>query len=659
MRPHDTVQPSIREGLANRFAGGRRRLGSDALGWLSLALCSIVLSVAVTTRWTQSGQLPLGGDEPHYLIMSASVVRDGDLELRNNYWWDATTREIWGPVDEHIVPTEKGWSPMHTPGLGVLVAAPWAFGGVLGARLALCVLALSLLALGSWRWMRESLSPGAARFAVLGVVASVPAVFGASQIYPDLPCGVAVLALVTWVWSASPRTWWGWAGYWLIAGLLPWLHTKYLATSVILAVVGGWRAWRDGRRSFLVLATLFAIGSGSLMWWHLQTYGGVLGWRRLDHLGTDALRVLEVFLGLHLDQAQGMFFQQPLLLPGLVGLGYMVHRRHPLTVPWLLLYGSLIGPNSMELNWYGGGGPAGRFAWSAMWLWLVPLGIWLKDEQATIERYVRPIVLTGLAYQVALATRWVQAPSALFPYYSELVWERNSLLPVDLRYSVPSFYFWDFERYLSYLPNVVWVLAAVLLLTTGFLWSTPRRNRLRIVWSAAVALAAFVLPVQPTADSASRADRTRAEEIVRSVRSDTRHRFEAERMPPRSDSTTIADMQASEGAARASRPAHESGYAVFGPWIDLDPGAYRAQVALRLRSATEVATAARFDVRADGNDDIAFIKVPAARLTGNRYATFSLSFETDEVLRRVELRVRAHPNADVLVDYVDLVPLLP
>ena len=233
------------------------------------------------------------------------------------------------------------------------------------------------------------------------------------------------------------------------------------------------------------------------------------------------------------------------------------------------------------------------------------------------------------------------------------------LLPVDLRYSVPSFYFWDFERYLSYLPNVVWVLAAVLLLITGFMWSTPRRNRLRIVWSVAVALAAFVLPVQPTADSASRTDRTRAEEIVRSVRSDTRNRFEAERMSPRSDSTTIADVQASGGAARASRPAHESGYAVFGPWIDLDPGAYRAQVALRLRSPTEVATAARFDVRAAGNDDIAFIEVPATRLTGNRYATFSLSFETDEVLRRVELRVRAHPNADVLVDYVDLVPLLP
>lgn len=98
----------------------------------------------------------------------------------------------------------------------------------------------------------------------------------------------------------------------------------------------------------------------------------------------------------------------------------------------------------------------------------------------TVEPYVRPFVLAGLAYQVALATRWVQAPSVLFPSYSELVWERNSLFPVDLRYFVPSFYFWDFERYLSYLPNVVWVMAAVLLLITGFVWTkTSRSSRYR------------------------------------------------------------------------------------------------------------------------------------------------------------------------------------
>ena len=467
--------------LKRRLDSGLQRLRRFASGWQSPALCAIVLSVVLTTQWTQSGRLPLAGDEPHYVIMSASVVRDGDLELRNNYWWDARTREVFGPVNEHVIRTERGWSPMHTPGLSALIAAPWALGGVLGARLFMCVIALSLLAMGGWRWLRDSLSPSAARFAVVGIVASVTTIFGGSQIYPDLPCGAIVLALVTWVWSASRRTVPGWAAYWLAAGLLPWLHTKYFATSLLLAIVGAWQARSDQRRSGLALSALFAFGSGSLMWWHLQTFGGVLGWRSLTDLGTEPLRVLAVFLGLHLDQAQGMFIQQPLLLPGLIGLGHMIGLRHPLTVPWLLLYGSLIIPNSMELNWYGGGGPAGRFAWSAMWLWMIPFGIWIKDERATLERYVRPIVLTGLAYQAALAIRWVQAPTTLFPQYSELLWERNSLLPVDLRYSFPSFYFWDFERYLSYPPNVVWVTAAVLLIVTGVTWTTRRRNRLEIV----------------------------------------------------------------------------------------------------------------------------------------------------------------------------------
>lgn len=472
---------------------GLRHVGRIAFGWQAVALSGLALSAALTVWWMQSGRLPIGGDEPHYLIMSASVARDGDLELRNNYWWDAETSEIWGPVDEHVIPTNKGWSPMHTPGLGVLLAAPFAFGGIAGARLALCVVAFSLLALGSWRWMRDSLSRRAAAFAVVGLMAGVPTLFGGSQIYPDLPGGAIVLALAAWVWSAARRGAAGWAGYWLLAGFLPWLHTKYLATSLILAGAGAWRAWRDGGRAVLVLPVLFAIGYGSLMWWHLDTFGDVLGWRRLGDLGSEPLRILSVFLGLHLDQAQGMFFQQPLLLPGLIGLGYMAYRRHPLTVPWLLLYGSLIMPNSMESTRYGGGGPAGRFAWSAMWLWMIPMGIWLKDERSAIERYVRPIVLTGLAYQAALAIRWIQAPSALFPNLSELVWERNSLFPIELRYFVPSFYFWDFEGFLTYPPNIVWVAAAALLIVTGFLWTTSQRNRLRTVWLSGVALAAFAL----------------------------------------------------------------------------------------------------------------------------------------------------------------------
>ena len=607
------------------------------------------------------------GDEPHYLIIAASAVRDRDFDVRNNYEEDFRTAEIFGPVDLHAAQTPTAWWPMHTPGLGVLVAVPWALGGVLGARLALYLIAVPLLAASSWRWLRESLSPRAAALAVAGLVASVPVVFAGSQIYPDLPCGVMVLALLTWVWGASRRSLAAWGVYWLVAGLLPWLHTKYFAASLILAAVGGWQAWRDQRRITGVLpALLFLVGTGSLMWWHLRTFGGVLGWRRLGHLELDPLRALEIFLGLHLDQAQGLFLQQPLLLPGLIGLGYMLRRRHSLTVPWLLLYGSLVVPNALEVNSYGGGGPSGRFGWAAMWLWIVPLGVWLREVRATVEPYVRPIVLLALAYQAGLALRWAPVPTALFPYYSELVWERNSLLPVAVRYSFPSFYFWDFESYLAYLPNVLWVTGVVLLVVTGYCWRESVLGRLRTAWVGLLVVTALVLPAEPTADSESRADRERSAEVVQStrrlVRSITPQRFEAERMPPRAlrEATAVGDAQASSGAARRSRPAHTSGFVVFGPWIDLDPGRYQARVALRLDGPAEPGTAARFSVfSAATRTLVAGIPIPGDRLRRDGYEVFILPFELEAAVDDVAFRVRTPSNLRLRVDYVELVPVLP
>ena len=370
--------------MISRNAAERlRRIGMRVVSWQASAFCGLVLSALLASWWTETGRLRVTGDEPHYLIISASVVRDQDLDVRNNYEEDFRTPEIYGPVNPHALRTREAWWPMHTPGLGVLLAAPWALGGVFGARLALYLIALPLLAASSWRWLRESLPPRSAALGVAGIVGSVPVIFAGSQIYPDLPCGAVVLALLTWVRGASRRTPAAWGGYWFIAGFLPWLHTKYFAASVILAVAGGWQAWHERRRVVALFpALLFFVGTGSLVWWHLRTFGGVLGWRRLEHLVVEPLRVLEIFLGLHFDQAQGLFLQQPLLLPGLVGLGYMVCRRHSLTLPWLLLYGSLIMPNAMEVNSYGGGGPSGRFAWTAMWLWIVPLGVWLSYGRA-------------------------------------------------------------------------------------------------------------------------------------------------------------------------------------------------------------------------------------------------------------------------------------
>lgn len=642
---------------------------------VACAACTVATCAVLAVWWLDSERLRTTGDEPHYLIVAASVLRDGDLDVSNNYAEDARTAEIYGPLQPHVTVRDSGTWPTHGPGLGILLAIPFALGGPTGARLALCLFA-ALLAWSVWWWFRDRLPPGDTALVTVGLLSGPTILFGSSQIYPDLVAGVAAVALAAWLWASrsSARTFAGWGAYWLCIGLLWWLHIKFLAPAVVLGAAGAWQIWREraagtDRRhlaAHVAAASLVLVGPLTLGWWHFVAFQNVLGPRGfISDLSSPWLQRAQVFAGLHLDQGQGMFFQQPLLLPGLVALGYMIRRRHPLVLPWLLLYGSLILPNAMQWSGrFGGGGPAGRFGWSAMWLWIIPIGIWIVGERQTIARYVRPMVLTAFAYQVALAIRWLPAPDGLISRQSELVWARRSLFPVSARYSLPSFYFWESADYLHYLPNLIWMAVALLLVATGFLWPHPAaRARLRSVWICGSVLAALLLPVEPTADSESPTDDGLHDAVALGLWSDIPRRFEAERMTPMSMAaeTTLSDPLASGGRARGSTPIRSDRFLLFGPYVSLDRGRYRVEVALRLAAPAATGNAARFEVTAErGRTMIAAMEVPAVRLPDDgTYTTATITFETDERLRDVEFRVVAHPDFSLLVDYVDLTPVLP
>ena len=449
----------------------RRRLGP-----LAVCLVPALLAAALSTFWLHTGRLGIGGDEPHYLIIAASVTRDGDLNLRNNYRHDIYTKEIFGEFEPHIVRTDAGWMPYHTPGLGALLAAPFEWGGRRASRLALCVLPL-LFGLACTRWLPRALSRATVLWLTAGTLLSMPVLFGTSRIYPDLIGGFVAAGLALWLWSEDrQRSLLGWAAFWWVVGLMPWLHVKYVAAVLVFGTAGalqGWHETRRGERStraHLLAASTLWVGLGGLAVFNAYAFGSLLGGRSAAELSIDPFRVLELLLGLHLDQAQGMLFQHPLLLvAGLVSLGALARARDRVVLPWLFLYAALILPNAMQLARYGGGGPAGRFGWSAVWLWLVPIALVLTRHRDALERYARPAVIASLAYQALIAIRWIPAPDLLFPVLSESLAERNSLFPVALRSFVPSFYFWDYRTYLVYLPNVGWTVAASLLIALGAL----------------------------------------------------------------------------------------------------------------------------------------------------------------------------------------------
>jgi hypothetical protein len=122
--------------------------------------------------------------------------------------------------------------------------------------------------------------------------------------------------------------------------------------------------------------------------------------------------------------------------------------------------------------------PRGGLAWSAEWLWIVPLGFVIAEYRDALLRYVKPATAAGVIYQAALAVRWLANPHVLLPELDERIWVRNSLFPIPVRYGLPSFYFWDFSSYWTYLPNVLAYAGVGLLLLSGALISARRDTRL-------------------------------------------------------------------------------------------------------------------------------------------------------------------------------------
>lgn len=86
----------------------------------------------------------IGGDEPHYIMMTDSLVKDNDFNLKNDYILGRSSSYYAGanlmphlPISLDI----KGnkWYSIHTIGLPFLYYLPYKLFGVIGVRIAVCV----------------------------------------------------------------------------------------------------------------------------------------------------------------------------------------------------------------------------------------------------------------------------------------------------------------------------------------------------------------------------------------------------------------------------------------------------------------------------------------------------------------------------------------
>jgi hypothetical protein len=322
-----------------------------AVGVLAFLAAAVGIVVPATQgTWTTA-------DEPQYLLTAISLAEDGDLGIA-----DELADGRWRPF--HALPLPEQTEPLadgrrlspHDPLLPLLLAGPVAAGGWVGAKLAMAAMAGLLAALLLWTAVRRLGVPVAAATLAAGVFACSPplAVYG-SQLYPELPAALAVLAAVAALLSGPTQ---GWRATLVVAGAvvaLPWLGVKYAPVAAAIALVACWRLTRagQGRRALALAGSLAAAGVVFLVlhrWW----YGGWTPYAAGDHFVGGELSVVGTepdhlgrsrrLLGLLVDRGFGLAAWQPAWLLTVPAVAALARRRPPgwaalaapLAAGWLL-----------------------------------------------------------------------------------------------------------------------------------------------------------------------------------------------------------------------------------------------------------------------------------------------------------------------------------
>src|SRR5207245_7082674 len=147
-------------------------------GVLLVFVASAILFSAAAWRLTGTPLFP-GGDEPHYLVITQSLLHDGDLKIENNHQQEEYRAYFNRPLKpDYLTRGADGQIySIHPVGLPVLAVPAFALGGYRGV-VAMLVLMAALAAALMWQWARDVTgSVPAATFAWAAAALTGPFVF--------------------------------------------------------------------------------------------------------------------------------------------------------------------------------------------------------------------------------------------------------------------------------------------------------------------------------------------------------------------------------------------------------------------------------------------------------------------------------------------------
>jgi len=376
------------------LAIGARR-PSPPKGLLLPAFFAIYAGVAYQAQ-TRVGP---DGDEPQYLMVAESILRDGDLALDQDFKEARYTSFFSRKLEPHfrIRGAEGQIYSLHAVGLSILILPAYALGGYAGASFFMALLAAFLIR-ELWRLVKEvtghdRVATGTAW--ILGL--SPPVIHFAGLVFTEIPAALLFcVGLRTVVFGRGPRSALAAA---LCVAALPWLNVRYAILSFAVFGALGFRLWREGRgvaafplRGLLKAALLPALSAIAIGLYHFALWGffdprRVYGRRR--EFSLDVLP--EGLPGLFFDQEFGLFIYAPIFVLSLAGFVHLWRKERSLALAALVAVGGVIATAAVWPMWRGGFNPPARFL-----LPLVPI----------LAAALSLVLARGLRFSTALLAGW-------------------------------------------------------------------------------------------------------------------------------------------------------------------------------------------------------------------------------------------------------------
>jgi hypothetical protein len=281
------------------------------------------------------GMSQTSGDEPHYLMMTYSMLHDGDLQVKNNH--DEYAYHTWYPVPyltPHLFAFNGANYPLHQPGLSVLILPAFTVGGRVGVVIFLSFLT-SIAMTNIFSILLRFVSKKIALFTTLVVGLTTPIFVYFSLIYPEVMMFFLMSCVLRLILDKKFKLNFKMGALLtILLALMPPLHIKFgLLIGITLLYIDLTQYKKIKLPQLILFNIVVGICSSLYLLWMYNFFGGDLFGPMKYMSAGNSFKLEYVFTGLMgslIDREGGILIYSPLYIFVFIGFTFLFRNWNKL-----------------------------------------------------------------------------------------------------------------------------------------------------------------------------------------------------------------------------------------------------------------------------------------------------------------------------------------